>query len=453
LGYLGEDPYYDNIGYADLSDFFYVWLRRSLGRIYPDLFSTMLVPKAKELVATPYRFDGSKQKAQQFFEHGLGQAFAAVRTEACPDYPVTVYYAFKQAEAEGDDDEHEDRGSDTASTGWETMLEGLLRSGFSITGTWPMRSEMSNRMVASGTNALASSIVLVCRPRPVDAPRTTRAAFLAALRRELPDALKKLQQGNIAPVDLAQATIGPGMAVFSRYAAVLESDGSPMRVRTALQLINKALDDVLSQQEGDFDAATRWAVAWFESFGVNEGLYGDAETLSKAKNTSVAGMQEAGIVAASGGKVRLRRREEMAGSGDRAVASADGAEGMAGSAVAGVWRGQATASGRRGRALHEGGVVYQGDGASVWAVTQRLIYGLESGGEDGAAAVLNRVGEAGEVARELAYRLYLVCERKGWASEALSYNGLVIAWPAITQRAAYLAAAVQAPTQLGFGEA
>ncbi len=333
------------------------------------------------------------------------------------------------------------------------MLEGLLKAGFIITGTWPMRTELSNRPIASGRNALASSIVLVCRPRPVDAPRTTRAAFLAALRRELPDALKKLQQGNIAPVDLAQATIGPGMAVFSRYAAVLESDGSPMRVRTALQLINKALDDVLSQQEGDFDAATRWAVAWFEQFGVNEGLYGDAETLSKAKNTSVAGMQEAGIVAASGGKVRLRRREEMAGTGDVSAASAVGAGGMAGSAAAGGRGGQATAGGRRGRALHEGGVVYQGDGVSVWAVTQRLIYGLESAGEDGAAAVLNQVGEAGEVARELAYRLYLVCERKGWASEALSYNGLVIAWPAITQRAAYLATAVQEPTQLGFGEA
>ncbi len=449
-----DPPYYDNIDYADLSDFFYVWLRGSLSNIYPKLFGTMLVPKTQELIAAPYRFDGSRDKARHFFEEGLGSAFSQMRVVQHPDYPLTVYYAFKQAESEEDDSN--DRGNGTsivASTGWETMLEGLLKAGFIITGTWPMRTELSNRPIASGRNALASSIVLVCRPRPVDAPRTTRAAFLAALRRELPDALKKLQQGNIAPVDLAQATIGPGMAVFSRYAAVLESDGSPMRVRTALQLINKALDDVLSQQEGDFDAATRWAVAWFESFGVNEGLYGDAETLSKAKNTSVAGMQEAGIVAAAGGKVRLRRREEMAGTGDGAAASAGGAGGMAGSAAAGGRGGQATAGGRRGRALHESGVVYQGDGASVWAVTQRLIYGLESGGEDGAAAVLNQVGEAGEVARELAYRLYLVCERKGWASEALSYNGLVIAWPAITQRAAYLATAVQEPTQLGFGEA
>jgi len=450
-----DPPYYDNIGYADLSDFFYVWLRHSLNRIYPDLFSTMLVPKTQELIATPYRFGGSKQKAQQFFEQGLGKAFATMRVEASPDYPLTVYYAFKQAESESDsDDDHNGHGGGTvASTGWETMLTGLIDAGFTITGTWPMRSEMSSRMIASGTNALASSIVLVCRLRPIDAPKTTRPTFLAALRRELPDALKKLQQGNIAPVDLAQATIGPSMAVFSRYTSVLESDGSPMRVRIALQLINKALDDVLSQQEGDFDAATRWAVAWFEQFGVHEGLYGDAETLSKAKNTSVAGMQEAGIVAASGGKVRLRRREEMAGTGDGAAASAGGAGGMAGSAAAGGRGGQATAGGRRGRALHESGVVYQGDGASVWAVTQWLIYGLESGGEDGAAAVLNGVGEAGEVARELAYRLYLVCERKGWASEALSYNGLVIAWPAITQRAAYLATAVQEPTQLGFGEA
>jgi len=446
-----DPPYYDNIGYADLSDFFYVWLRRSLAIEFPTLLGTVLTPKASELVATPSRFHGSKRQAQQFFEAGLGQAFAEIRRVSIDNYPITIYYAFKQAESEVDD-AVEAKTSVTASTGWETMLEGLLRSGFSVMGTWPVRTELIGSL-KKDIGALASSIVLVCRARPIDAAKTTRAAFLAMLRRELPDALKKLQKGNIAPVDLAQATIGPGMAVFSRYAAVLESDGSPMRVRTALQLINQSLDDVLSQQEGDFDAATRWAVAWFEQFGINEGLYGDAETLSKAKNTSVAGMQEAGIVAASGGKVRLRRREEMAGVGDGAAVSAGGVRGMAGSAAAGGRGGQAAAGGRRGRALHEGGVVYQGDGVSVWAVTQRLIYGLESGGEDGAAAVLNGVGEAGEVARELAYRLYLVCERKGWASEALSYNGLVIAWPAITQRAAYLATAVQEPTQLGFGEA
>jgi putative DNA methylase len=243
-----DPPYYDNIGYADLSDFFYVWLRRSLGQLYPNLFSTLLVPKTQELVAIPYRFGGNKKKAEQFFEEGLSKAFTRIREVAHSDYPLTVFYAFKQAETENNQDS---KGSlSVASTGWETMLEALSRTDFSITGTWPMRTELSNRTVASGSNALASSIILVCRPRPESAPSTTRRQFLTALKRELPEALKTLQQGNIAPVDLAQASIGPGMAVFSRYAKVLEADGTPMRVRTALQLINQTLDEFLTEQEG-----------------------------------------------------------------------------------------------------------------------------------------------------------------------------------------------------------
>ncbi|MEW6213349.1 MAG: hypothetical protein AB1631_33955, partial [Acidobacteriota bacterium] len=388
-----DPPYFDNIGYGDLSDFFYVWLRRSLNEIYPDLFSTLLVPKAQELIATPYRFGGDSSKAEEHFLTGLHKAFLLIRTNAHPDYPVTVYYAFKQSE---EDDDEDSGSSAVASTGWETMLEGLIQSGFCITGTWPMRTERGARSVSIGTNALASSIVLVCRPRPESAPLATRREFLNALKRELPDALRKLQHGNIAPVDLAQAAIGPGMAVFSRYAKVIESDGSPMRVRTALQLINQMLDEVLAEQESEYDADTRWALAWFEQFGMNEGAFGTAETLSKAKNTAVSGMVEAGIVTSRGGKVRLLRRDELMEDWDPA---------------------------RDGR-------------LTVWEVTQHLIRALETGGEQAAAQLLAKVGSAGEVARDLAYRLYTTCERKNWSQEALAYNSLVVAWPEVQRLSA-----------------
>src|SRR6266699_3188851 len=312
-----DPPYYDNIGYADLADFFYIWLRRSLNTVYPDLFKTMLVPKAQELVATPYRFDGSRRKAQEFFEAGLEKAFERMREVQHPEYPLTVYYAFKQAESEAaGDEESEKRGNGsnlkvTASTGWETMLEGLIRSGFTITGTWPVRTEMVNRSVGQGTNALASSIVLVCRPRPNDAPIASRRQFLNALRAELPLALKNLQHGSVAPVDLAQASIGPGMSIYSRYSKVVESDGTPLSVRTALQLINRELDAALAEQEGEYDRETRWAIAWFEQYGMQEGQYGVAETLSKAKNMSVAHLEHTGLVVSNAGKVRLKRREEL----------------------------------------------------------------------------------------------------------------------------------------------
>ncbi len=387
--YSTDPPYYDNIGYADLSDFFYVWLRRSLGKIYPDLFSTLLVPKKQELVATPYRFEGSKQRAQEFFEEGFGKAFARIRQCQPPDFPLTVYYAFKQSESEED----EDGNGHVASTGWETMLEGLLRSDFQVTATWPMRSELVNRPVASGTNALASSIVLACRPRPESAPITTRKDFLAALKRELPRALRDLQKGNIAPVDLAQAAIGPGMAVFSRYKRVLESDGTPMRVRTALALINQTLDEVLSEQESDFDPDTRWALAWFEQNQFSEGPYGQAEVLATAKAVAISSLVEAGIVYSRAGKVRLLKRNELSAN----------------------W--YPTADGR----------------LTVWEVTQHLIRCLETRGEAETAALKAKIGGLAETARELAYRLYTLCERKGWAEEAGYYNSLVVAWPAISQ--------------------
>lgn len=375
----------------------------SIGSVYPGIFSTLLVPKSQELVATPYRFNGDKQKAQEFFEAGLGKAFSQMREAAHSDYPLTVYYAFKQTETE--DVEDRNGVASVSSTGWETMLEGLIKAGFSITGTWPMRTERSARSVGIGTNALASSIVLVCRPRPDSAPSTTRRQFLTTLKRELPEALKTLQQGNIAPVDLAQASIGPGMAVFSRYAKVLEADGTPMRVRTALQLINQTLDEFLTEQEGEFDADTHWALTWFEQHQFDEGKYGDAETLSKAKNTSVTGLVNSGILNAKGGKVRLLRRDE----------------------------------------LPDNWTPEQDDRTPDWEVTQHLIWTLDQKGESGASVLLSKLGDAsggsrsdhrGEVARDLAYRLYSICDRKAWTQEAIAYNSLVISWPEISRLAA-----------------
>jgi putative DNA methylase len=387
-----DPPYYDNIGYADLSDFFYVWLRRSLAKIYPDICSTILVPKTQELVATPYRFEGSKERAQQFFEEGFGKAFAQMRRFQSPGIPLTVYYAFKQSESDEGD---EDGAGAVVSTGWETMLEGLVSSEFQVTGTWPLRSELSNRPIASGTNALASSIVLACRPRPDSAPITTRKDFLAQLKKELPFAVRDLQKGNIAPVDLAQAAIGPGMAVFSRHKRVLESDGSAMRVRTALGLINQTLDEALSEQEGEFDPDTRWALAWFEQHAFGEGLYGEAEVLATAKALSVSALDETKILHSRAGKVRLLRRDEL---------SED-------------WN--PTTEHR----------------LTVWAVTQHLIRALDKNGETATATLASKVGGLAQIARDLAYRLYILSDRKGWAEEAGYYNSLVVSWPAIAPKA------------------
>lgn len=388
-----DPPYYDNIGYADLADFFYIWLRQALRTVYPQLFSTLLTPKAQELVATPFRFGGDAREARRFFEEGLGKAFFRMQQAQNVKYPLTVYYAFKQSES--DEPEDEETQSMTASTGWETMLTGLMNAAFSITGTWPIRTERAGRPRELGSNALASSVVLVCRPRPDSAPLATRREFLTALKVELPAALKKLQKGNIAPVDLAQAAIGPGMAVFSRYAKVLEADGTQMSVRTALGLINQILDEVLAEQESEFDADTRWSLAWFEQFGMDEGQFGVAETLSKAKNTSVRGLTETGLLKSGAGKVRLLRRDEMSIDWD-------------------------PTSDRR---------------LTIWEITQQLIRALEQDGEAGAASLLRKLGSLGEVARDLAYRLYSICERKKWSQDALAYNSLVIAWPEIARLA------------------
>jgi len=393
-----DPPYYDNIGYADLADFFYIWLRRGLNNIYPNLFGTILVPKSRELIAEASRFDNDRIKAKEFFEAGLGEAFLQIRHAQNPEFPFTVFYAFKQSETDEQGNSDLDVSSQV-STGWETMLEGLLKANFEITGTWPMRTENETRALATGgggTNALASSIVLVCRPRPDEISKVTRREFLSALKKELAPALRQLQLGSIAPVDFAQAAIGPGMAVFSRYKAILEADGTPMRVRTALALINQALDDYLSEQEGEYDSDTRWALAWYEQFGHNEAPYGVAETLSNAKNTSVKGLVEAGILEARGGKVRLLRRDEMDTDWDP----------------------------EKDKRL------------TAWESVQHLIFALDQNGEEAAATLLSHLGSLSETARDLAYRLYTVCERKGWAQDALAYNMLVVAWPRLKELAA-----------------
>ena len=382
-----DPPYYDNIGYADLSDFFYVWLRRSLKPIFPNLYSTLAVPKAEELVATPSRH-GGKHKAEAFFLDGMTQAMHNLAEQGHPGFPVTIYYAFKQSETKGD--------LGTASTGWETFLQAVLSAGFSITGTWPMRTELGNRMRGSESNALASSIVLVCRRRPADAPSVTRRQFLQALKAELPDALAHLQRGNIAPVDLAQAAIGPGMAVFTRHARVLDAEGKAMTVREALALINETLDEALAAQEGDFDADTRWAITWFDQHGFGEGEFGTANVLAQAKNTGVAGLEEGGIVSAGRGKVRLLKPDELA----------------------------------------PGWNPLTDTRLSAWETVHQLIRALDTGGESLAAARVAQLGVRAEAARELAYRLYTLCERRKRAAEGLRYNALVQSWPEITRLAA-----------------
>lgn len=380
-----DPPYYDNIGYADLSDFFYVWLRQSLRQIFPDLFSTLAVPKAEELVAIPYRH-GNKERAEAFFLDGMTSAMHRLADQTHPALPITIYYAFKQSESDSEEG--------TASTGWETFLAAVIRAGFALTGTWPIRTER-DQGVKTGKNVLASSIVLVCRPRVADAPTVTRREFLTALKAELPEALIHLQRGNIAPVDLAQAAIGPGMAVYTSYSKVLDAEGNPLSVREALSLINQILDETLAEQEGDFDADSRWALTWFEHSGFAEGEYGVAETLSKAKNTSVSGMVEAGILASKGGKVRLLRPDEFPADWDPATDTR----------------------------------------LTAWEMVHQLIRVLEAGGEGAAAALVVKLGAKAEIARELCYRLYTLCERKKRATEALSYNALVQSWPEITRLA------------------
>lgn len=381
-----DPPYYDNISYADLSDFFYVWLRKNLKDIYPELFKTLLVPKMEELVATQYRFEGSREHAKNFFEAGMRSACKKIYATAVENVPVTIYYAFKQRDTDAQDA--------TASTGWETMLSAIIRAGFCITGTWPIKTESSGRAIGQGTNALASSIVLVCRKRPADAPICTRRDFLTALKRELRPALVNLQQSNIAPVDMAQSAIGPGMAVYSRYAQVLEADGTPMTVRTALQIINQELDQYFSEQDGALDRDTIFCVALYTQYAFREVKFGDVDVLARAKNTSTDRLREKGILFAERGTVRLLQRDEIAS--------------------------QRTY-----------------DVSVTWQVVQRLAYALDVDGVEGAAQiVVGLSSEDAEKARALAYRLFQTAERRGWAQEAYAYNTLVTNWRAIQEVAA-----------------
>jgi putative DNA methylase len=379
-----DPPYYDNIGYSDLSDFFYVWHRRMLRDIHPGLLSTLLVPKAEELVANPYRHNG-KEGAREFFEKGFRHVFAAARESASSDFPITVYYAFKQSESQ--------EGVD-ASTGWQTLLEGVIRSGWAITATWPVHSERGGRMISVGTNALASAIVLALRPRPDRAPTTDRRGLIAALQVELPQALRDLQQGLIAPVDLPQAAIGPGMAVFSRYAKVIEADGSPMTVRSALARINEILDQVLNEQEGDFDGSTRFAIAWYGQHGYGTGKFGDADNLARARNTAVEAMDRDGILTSRAGRLTLLKPADLSASYD--VLSDE---------HVGAWE-----------ALHHLVRILESDG-------------VQAAGEFLRAAQTRPQGAAdADLVKELAFLLFSIAEKNGWTRDALSFNTIATSW-------------------------
>lgn len=377
-----DPPYYDNIGYADLSDFFYVWLRRTLRPVYPSLFSTMMVPKAEELVATPYRH-GGKAQAETFFLDGMTAAMNSLAKQAHPAFPATIYYAFKQSDTT-------DVG--TGNTGWETFLEAVLRAGFAITGTWPMRTELSNRMIGSGTNALASSIVLVCRKRDLDASSISRREFLRELKEELREAVDVMIGGAegvspVAPVDLAQAVIGPGMAIFSKYESVVEADGSPMTVHAALTLINR----MLTEGADEFDSDTQFCLGWFDELGWSAGEFGAATVLARAKGTSVDRVNDAGVIESGLGKVRLLKPSEYPSE----------------------WS------------------PVEDNNTPVWEALHQLIRELRSRGESAAGTLLAGMPERSQPIRNLAYRLYTLCERKGWAEDARAYNELISSWTGI----------------------
>lgn len=379
-----DPPYYDNIGYADLSDFFYIWLRNNLKNEFPDLFRTMLVPKEEELIASAYRFDGSRESAYRFFEDGMLKTFTRINTYVRDDIPTTVYYAYKQSESDDNDN--------TASTGWETMLSAIIQSGFTLTGTWPIRSEQAYRAISMNTNALASSIVLVCRKRSADAPVCTRRDFINALKRELKPALQKLQISNIAPVDLAQSAIGPGMGVYSRFSKVLEADGTTMSIRSALQIINQELDHYFTELDGELDSDSRFCVDLYTQYAFNDVKYGEADVLARAKNTSVEKLRINDLLYAEKGIVRLLTRDEIP---ERFATKVK----------------------------------------NIWLLTQQLTRALEKDGVAGTAKIVADIYTSEpEHAKALAYRLFQIAERKGWAGEAYAYNSLVITWPDVQSK-------------------
>ena len=378
-----DPPYYDQICYSDLSDFFYLWLRHALQRQFPDVLATLAVPKTEELIAATHRHEGEAE-AELFWLTGMKRTISALGRQVHPAAPLTIYYASKQTKKP-----HEKR------TAWEVFLAALVECELEITGTWPLRTEQEYRAVGRGANALASSVVLACRPRPENRGRATRGDFVEALKRELPPALAELQQAGIPPVDLAQAAIGPGMAVFTRYSGVGHSSGKEMTVGEALALINEALDETLAEQEGDFDADTRWALAWFTQHHFDESDFGIAETLFKAKNTSVEGLVEAGIVRAGGGRVRLLRPEELPEE----------------------WN---PATDRR---------------ITGWKTVHHLVRLLDGQGEMAASQLLHKIGGQAETARALAHLLYAICDRQKRPADARPYNALVRSWPEIARLA------------------
>lgn len=381
-----DPPYFGHIGYADLSDYFYVWLRRALGKVHPDLFATLAAPRTGELVANPSRHSGDEDAARDDFVEGFVETFDSLRRTQRQDLPMLVVYAHREFEG---------------AHGWEAMLTAVVKSGLRLVGTWPLEASRANRLRNVRSNALASYVVLVCRPQPEDAERVSLRTFDAELRTLLGMAVRELQDAATAPVDLAQAVVGRGMSVFTRYREIITADGSALTVAMGLRRINKALAEILDEQELDFDADTRFALTWFEQRGTEVGSFGEADALARAKNVAVNGLEEAGIVVSRAGKVRLIRREELKRDWDPAT------------------NGRLTA----------------------WEAVQHLVTRLEGDGEQATADLLARLGEAGSAARELAYRLFSICERKGWTQEALAYNALVAAWPEITRLAAHTGAA------------
>lgn len=383
-----DPPYYDNIGYADLSDFFFCWMRPAIRPVYPDLFGVIATPKAEELVATPYRH-GGKEKAESFFLDGMRKAIANMARQSSPVFPATIYYAFKQSEIAQEG---------ISSTGWATFLQAVVEAGYAVVGTWPMRTEMANRMIASGTNALANSVVLVCRKKETTAEVITRAEFVRALKRELPPAIAELQLANIAPADMPQSAIGPGMGIFSRYKAVLEADDSQMSVKTALQLINNELDEYLGGIVGEFDADTRFAITWFEQNGMTSGEYGTANNIATARGVSVESVKHAGIVESAAGKVRILSRDELGTDWDPANDS------------------------------H----------LTVWECLQHLVrQHQENGISHETALLLRKIGDKAEAVKDLAYCLYDISANKRQdAREATAYNALIADWTELTREAA-----------------
>ena len=392
-----DPPYYDNIGYADLSDFFFCWMKPAIKPVYPDLFGILATPKSEELVATPYRH-GGREAAEGHFLDGMSRAIANMARHSSDTVPATIYYAFKQSEIK-------DEG--ISSTGWATFLQAVVEAGFAVVGTWPMRTEMANRMIASGTNALANSVVLVCRKKEESAEVMTRAEFIRALKRELPPAIAALQAANVSPADMPQSAIGPGMGVFSRCTAVLEADDSPMTVKTALRMINAQLDEYLGGIQGEFDPDTRFAITWFEQNGMGKGAYGTADNLARARGIAVESVKQAGIVESQAGRVRILNRDELDPE----------------------WEPMTDTR------------------LTVWECLQHLMRRHEQDGVSYNTALLLRkiTDRAGaEAVKDLAYCLYDICANKRQdAKEATGYNALIADWPELTREAAKSSGTVQ----------